>query len=394
MKPASWQWVALIGVAILGVGLGLTALILALDDDTASPSLLAALPAPDRAAPAPSHTEAVPIPGAGARGVQEAAQPTRGAMRGLLLGLAVRDTDAGLTVHAVLPGGGAAAAGVEPGDVLRRLDGRDIDTRTALVDALATHQPGDVVTLNLERSGEPLSPEVTLAPPSREGLPPDGSGFFDGFPRRHPVLGLRVDITDDGLVVQHVRPGSGAAEVGLQPNDVIRSLNGVPVESPEAVRDALADLLPGDTVSLRIERDGAELTLDVALGPGGFPFGHGEPSFPPCHEGGFAPFPFPFPRFPGLPNGSFEFDGRFEGAGGALHVEAAGGTLLSLSDDAVTVATNDAERTFTLDGETTVRGEPTPGDRVLVVALNGEARLIAATPHLLPSPPPASAAQA
>lgn len=350
MKPASWQWVALVGVAILGVGLGLTALILALDDDTASPSLLAA--------PALSRTEAVPIPGAGACGVQEAAQPTRSALRGLLLGLAVRDTDAGLTVHAVLPGGGAAAAGVEP---------------------------GDVVTLNLERSGEPLSPEVTLAPPSREGLPPDGSGFFDGFPRRHPVLGLRVDITDDGLVVQHVRPGSGAAEVGLQPNDVIRSLNGVPVESPEAVRDALADLLPGDTVSLRIERDGAELTLDVALGPGGFPFGHGEPSFPPCHEGGFAPFPFPFPRFPGLPNGSFEFDGRFEGAGG---------TLLSLSDDAVTVATNDAERTFTLDGETTVRGEPTPGDRVLVVALNGEARLIAATPHLLPSPTPASAAQA
>ena len=175
---------------------------------------------------------------------------------------------------------------------------------------------------------------------------------------------------------------------------MIRSLNGVTVESPEAVRDALADLLPGDTVSLRIERDGAELTLDVALGPGGFPFGHGEPSFPPCHEGGFAPFPLPFPRFPGLPNGSFEFDGRFEGAGGALHVEAAGGTLLSLSDDAVTVATNDAERTFTLDGETTVRGEPTPGDRGLVVALNGEARLIAATPHLLPSPPPASAAQA
>ena len=129
----------------------------------------------------------------------------------------------------------------------------------------------------------------------------------------------------------------------------------------------------------------------MALGPGGFPFGHGEPGFPPCHEGGFAPFPFP--RFPGLPNGSFEFDGRFEGAEGALHVEAAGGTLLSLSDDAVTVAANDAERTFTLDGETTVRGEPTPGDRVLVVALNGEARLIAATPHLLPSPPPASAAQ-
>ena len=77
MKPASWQWVALIGVAILGVGLGLTALILALDDDTASPSLLAALPAPDRAAPALSRTEAVPIPGASARGVQEAAQPTR-----------------------------------------------------------------------------------------------------------------------------------------------------------------------------------------------------------------------------------------------------------------------------------------------------------------------------
>ena len=381
MKPASWQWVALTGIALLGVGLGLTALILALDDDTAGPSLLATLPAPDGAAPALTRTEAVPLPGAG--DLQEAAQRTRGALRGLLLGLAVRDTDAGLTVHAVLPGGAAAAAGVEPGDVLRRLDGLDIDTRATLLDALATHQPGDVVTLDLERSGDPLSLEVTLATPSLQGLRPDG------FPPGHPVLGFRVDVTDDGLVVQHVRPGSGAAEAGLQPNDVIRSLNGVPVDSPEVLRDALADRSPGDTVSLGIERDGAELTLDVILGPGGFPFGlpsfgHGEPGFP----------PFPFPRFPGLPNGTFEFDGRFDGPEGALHIEAIGGTLVSLSDDAVTVAANDAQHTFTRGEETTLRGEPAPGDRVLVVALNGEARLIAATPHLPPSPPPAPASQA
>lgn len=59
-------------------------------------------------------------------------------------------------------------------------------------------------------------------------------------------------------------PGSGAPCI-LIGGDIITAIDGEPVPSVEALRAALQEASPGDTVTLSILRDGEEQELDVTL---------------------------------------------------------------------------------------------------------------------------------
>jgi len=71
---------------------------------------------------------------------------------------------AGAVVRTVVEDGPAAAAGLEPGDVITAIDDVAVDGPQALVDAVSAREPGDVVTLAVTRAGEetPLAIEATL----------------------------------------------------------------------------------------------------------------------------------------------------------------------------------------------------------------------------------------
>jgi len=71
---------------------------------------------------------------------------------------------AGAVVRTVVEDGPAAAAGLEPGDVITAIDDVAVDGPQTLVDAVSARQPGDVVTLAVTRAGEeiPLAIEATL----------------------------------------------------------------------------------------------------------------------------------------------------------------------------------------------------------------------------------------
>jgi membrane-associated protease RseP (regulator of RpoE activity) len=66
----------------------------------------------------------------------------------------------------------AAQAGVEPGDIVLSIDGVEPTTPDVFVDQIRSHQPGDAVTLVLDRNGETLTKEVRLGanPNPGEGL--------------------------------------------------------------------------------------------------------------------------------------------------------------------------------------------------------------------------------
>ncbi|MFY1677790.1 MULTISPECIES: S1C family serine protease [unclassified Streptomyces] len=63
---------------------------------------------------------------------------------------------------AVESGGPAAAAGLEPGDVITKLDDRVIDSGPTLIGEIWTHKPGDEVTVTYERDGTERTTELTL----------------------------------------------------------------------------------------------------------------------------------------------------------------------------------------------------------------------------------------
>jgi S1-C subfamily serine protease len=59
-----------------------------------------------------------------------------------------------------------------------------------------------------------------------------------------------------GALVTEVRPGSPADDGGLQSGDVIREINRTPVNSAADVVAATQNLKSGDTVRLKIVRQG------------------------------------------------------------------------------------------------------------------------------------------
>jgi len=85
------------------------------------------------------------------------------------------------------------------------------------------------------------------------------------------LLGVRIKDVDneiaadfnlgdvEGVLIRTVDPGSGAAEAGLQMNDIIIGVNGTKTASVPELQEQIARFRPGDTVALDIIRNGNNL---------------------------------------------------------------------------------------------------------------------------------------
>jgi len=71
--------------------------------------------------------------------------------------------DHGEYVVQVVAGGPAATAGIQEGDVILAIDGQAIDAQHALSEVLFTHQPGDVVNVDIQRGDQKMTVQLTLA---------------------------------------------------------------------------------------------------------------------------------------------------------------------------------------------------------------------------------------
>ncbi len=92
----------------------------------------------------------------------EGGQDVRHAYLGVATATAADTAGQGAAVGTVSPGGPADDAGLQAGDVVTKLDGTSIKTSGELVAALAAHQPGDRVKLEVRRGGGTTAVEVTL----------------------------------------------------------------------------------------------------------------------------------------------------------------------------------------------------------------------------------------
>ena len=69
----------------------------------------------------------------------------------------------------------------------------------------------------------------------------------------------------DGVGIISIIEGSGAEKAGLQKNDVITGIDGIAIITPMDFQKA--DLKPGDTVTVTVQRDGQLLQLPVEIMP-------------------------------------------------------------------------------------------------------------------------------
>lgn len=145
----------------------------------------------------------------------------------------------------VEPDSPAAAAGWQPGDRFLSIEGETVDDPSVLQER-TNASAGEEAVVVLERDGEQIRTTVT----PREN-PPDGQGRTGIALNAAPVATVEVD---------EVPAESLAAEIGLQPGDVLRTIDGRPITDYLAYRLYLENNA-GDEVTLGVERDGEIRTI-------------------------------------------------------------------------------------------------------------------------------------
>jgi len=146
----------------------------------------------------------------------------------------------GALITELAPDGPAVRAGFEAGDVLVAIDGVAVDQPSAFDFRLATRAVGTDVSIAYFRGGSERTATLTLeAAPTSSGASIaeiTGNTRFAGarVETVSPVVAQELGLPYDarGVVVRAIEPRSPAARMGLQPGDVLISLNG------QAVGDA------------------------------------------------------------------------------------------------------------------------------------------------------------
>ena len=169
----------------------------------------------------------------------------------------------GALVSGIIKGGPVDNGTIQPGDVIIRFDGRDIDDLNDLPRAVADSPVGKAVDVVIVRDGAEQTVKVTLGRledgeklASAEAGAEGESGDADQAPvSTARILGMTLAELDDqtraqfgispdvsGVVVTEVDPNSSAAEKGVAPGDVITEIAQESVGTPKQVMDRVATL--------------------------------------------------------------------------------------------------------------------------------------------------------
>ena len=186
--------------------------------------------------------------------------------------------------------GPAGKAGMQPGDIVKTVNGAEVKSPTDLTRRIADVQVGEKVNVGVLRAGKMINLTVTAAlRPSEAQLSSllngngggdDGAGPNAPAGAAAPVIGLSVKaITPEarrayglgadikGVVISDVDDASDAGQKGLKPGDVIVQANGQPVAAPADFARIVADMRKAGrpSILLLINRDGRNVPVPLTL---------------------------------------------------------------------------------------------------------------------------------
>ena len=171
----------------------------------------------------------------------------------------------GVIVSDVEPGSPAETAGIRVGDILLTIDGKPADNLPYVGFHMLSLSNGEKVHLETLRGELRQSFDVplkehrhdmdtvsALADPEKNLVPQLGILAIEIDKK---IASMVEDLRDPYGIIVAAR-ATGGSEVPLTTGDVIRSLNGEPMNSLERLRATLKALPPGAPVVLQIQRDG------------------------------------------------------------------------------------------------------------------------------------------
>ncbi len=177
----------------------------------------------------------------------------------------------------VTPEGPADQAGVKVGDLVETANGRNLRNARQLEGYIYRSPMKEKITLQVLRGKDQLTMDVpvieSMDDPQRFA---DMVNPEDNLVSRLGILAMGID-KDLAAMLPGLRnsygvlvaAGSSATDLtsgtGLQPGDVIYSVNQDPVATVEALRKKVNEFKPGDEVAMQIERSGRLMFVTVEI---------------------------------------------------------------------------------------------------------------------------------
>jgi serine protease Do len=168
----------------------------------------------------------------------------------------------GVIIATITPNGGAAKAGIKPGDILVTIDHKQITDGDFLVNDISSRSVGSSVVIGYLRDGKPHEATVTIGdraqvykdlgdtPEDATEVPPPDAGqaklgiTVTGIPA---TMASKLGIPG-GVTVSSVTPGSFADEIGLGKGALITEINRQPVTDESSYRAIVSKIKQGDDV--------------------------------------------------------------------------------------------------------------------------------------------------
>jgi len=234
------------------------------------------------------------------------------------IGVSVQDQDGKVEIIDINSKSPAELAKLKNGDIILKIDGKDITSGQTLSSEIRSRKPGQDVTVRIEREGKPMDVKVKLgeftedeakrelellfpqfftpkpmipfeprsakpekAPQAPKLIPrtlpePKRDRFFTLEKRKY--IGVTLDplgkelaaffgVKDGvGLLVREFDEDSPAEKAGLKIGDVIVKADGKRVATVTELSEMIQDKKKGDKIKIEFVRDKKTMTLDVEIG--------------------------------------------------------------------------------------------------------------------------------
>ena len=180
------------------------------------------------------------------------------------------DRAAGALVTQILADSPASKSELQEGDIIVEFDGRKIDLSSDLPHVVGRTRAESVVEVEIVRDGKRRTIEVEV------GLLPERPEMRIGArgARLENRLGIAVEeLTAEqkesigvkgGVVISRLSEGP-ATDGGLQRGDVITTLEGDAIDSPEQFEEKVKDLPADKAIPVRVVRDGRPVFVVVKI---------------------------------------------------------------------------------------------------------------------------------
>ena len=201
-----------------------------------------------------------------------------GRVRRAWLGVAMRGIDqisaesyslptvSGVELTLITEGGPSEAQGLRVYDVIVEIDGQPIGRVGQMQQAIAMKRPGDRISVGVYRDGVPLTVDIRLGEAPLQGQPvlEASAPPVREEERMDDKLRVRIENMDlesardfgydevDGVVITDVQTNGPAARRGVVPGFKLLELNRERVEDMSDVRRIMADVNPGEIVTLHV----------------------------------------------------------------------------------------------------------------------------------------------